>query len=326
MEDKTLLEVKDLTVEFRTLEGTVHAVDGLNYELKAGGTLGIVGESGSGKSVSSLQIMQLVAPAPGNRVSGEILYQGKNLLKCSEKEMQKIRGNDISMIFQEPMTSLNPIVTCGKQIAEALRLHKGLNKKEAMKEATEMMRAVGIANPEQRAKQYPHQMSGGMRQRIMIAMALACRPQILIADEPTTALDVTIQAQILDLMRDLNEKYKTAIIMITHDLGVVSELCENIVVMYTGQIMEHASTEQLFKDPLHPYTKGLLKAIPKIETEKNKLPIIPGMVPNPTEHMDGCSFCPRCDCAMDICSKQKPPMVTIGDRKVKCWKYADIDK
>ncbi|MDD3278507.1 MAG: ABC transporter ATP-binding protein [Lachnospiraceae bacterium] len=323
MEDKALLEVKNLTVEFRTLEGTVHAVDGLNYELKPGGTLGIVGESGSGKSVSSLQVMQLVAPEPGNKVTGEILYQGKDLLKCSEKEMQKIRGNDISMIFQEPMTSLNPIVTCGKQIAEALRLHKGLKKKEAMAEAIEMMHAVGIANPEQRAKQYPHQMSGGMRQRIMIAMALACRPQILIADEPTTALDVTIQAQILDLMRELNQEYHTAIIMITHDLGVVSELCENIVVMYTGQIMEEATTEQLFSKPLHPYTRGLIKAIPKIQTEREKLPIIPGMVPNPTEKITGCSFCPRCDCAMDICSKEKPPMVTLGDRKVKCWQYAE---
>lgn len=320
---ETILEIKDLCVEFQTVEGVVHAVDHLNYTLHKGEKLGIVGESGSGKSVSSLGMMQLIPNPPGRITGGEILYHGKDLVKASEKEMQKIRGNEISMIFQEPMTSLNPIIKCGKQIAESLRLHRGMKKKEAMEEAVRMMRAVGIANPEVRAHEYPHQMSGGMRQRVMIAMALACQPQILIADEPTTALDVTIQAQILDLIRELNESMGTSVVFITHDLGVVSELCDTVIVMYTGHIVEQAPVKELFESPKHPYTKGLLNAIPKITRERNPLETIEGMVPNPTERIEGCSFSPRCPYATDQCRKAEPPMAGLSDgRLVRCWQYA----
>lgn len=320
-EKKALLQVEDLSVEFRTAEGVVHAVNHLSYSLREGEALGIVGESGSGKSVSSLASMRLIPNPPGKIVNGRILYGGRDLVACTEKEMEKIRGNDISMIFQEPMTSLNPILTCGSQIAEVLKLHKGMKKKEAWSGAIAMMKAVGIANPELRAKQYPHQMSGGMRQRVMIAMALAGRPRILIADEPTTALDVTIQAQILDLIRKLNRESDTAVLMITHDLGVVNELCDRVIVMYTGRIMEEASTDDLFREPLHPYTIGLLNSIPKIEKEKKALPTIPGMVPNPTEEIKGCSFCPRCDRAMKICGEEEPPVVEMKGRRVRCWRY-----
>ena len=320
---ETILEIKDLCVEFQTVEGVVHAVDHLNYTLHKGEKLGIVWESGSGKSVSSLGMMQLIPNPPGRITGGEILYHGKDLVKASEKEMQKIRGNEISMIFQEPMTSLNPIIKCGKQIAESLRLHRGMKKKEAMEEAVRMMRAVGIANPEVRAHEYPHQMSGGMRQRVMIAMALACQPQILIADEPTTALDVTIQAQILDLIRELNESMGTSVVFITHDLGVVSELCDTVIVMYTGHIVEQAPVKELFESPKHPYTKGLLNAIPKITRERNPLETIEGMVPNPTERIEGCSFSPRCPYATDQCRKAEPPMAELSDgRLVRCWQYA----
>ena len=320
---ETILEIKDLCVEFQTVEGVVHAVDHLNYTLHKGEKLGIVGESGSGKSVSSLGMMQLIPNPLGRITGGEILYHGKDLVKASEKEMQKIRGNEISMIFQEPMTSLNPIIKCGKQIAESLRLHRGMKKKEAMEEAVRMMRAVGIANPEVRAHEYPHQMSGGMRQRVMIAMALACQPQILIADEPTTALDVTIQAQILDLIRELNESMGTSVVFITHDLGVVSELCDTVIVMYTGHIVEQAPVKELFESPKHPYTKGLLNAIPKITRERNPLETIEGMVPNPTERIEGCSFSPRCPYATDQCRKAEPPMAELSDgRLVRCWQYA----
>ena len=287
-QSETLLEIKDLCVEFKTMAGTVHAVDHLSYTLHRGEKLGIVGESGSGKSVSSLAMMQLIPNPPGKVTGGQILYNGKDLVKLSEREMQKIRGNEISMIFQEPMTSLNPIIRCGKQIAESLRLpaaphrnyfrrlHRGMKKKEAMEEAIKMMQAVGIANPQARAYEYPHQMSGGMRQRVMIAMALACQPQILIADEPTTALDVTIQAQILDLIRDLNQEMNTSVVFITHDLGVVSELCDTVIVMYNGHIVEKAPTADIFREPLHPYTQGLLSAIPRITKERKPLSTIEG--------------------------------------------------
>lgn len=289
-QSETLLEIKDLCVEFKTMAGTVHAVDHLSYTLHRGEKLGIVGESGSGKSVSSLAMMQLIPNPPGKVTGGQILYNGKDLVKLSEREMQKIRGNEISMIFQEPMTSLNPIIRCGKQIAESLRLHRGMKKKEAMEEAIKMMQAVGIANPQARAYEYPHQMSGGMRQRVMIAMALACQPQILIADEPTTALDVTIQAQILDLIRDLNQEMNTSVVFITHDLGVVSELCDTVIVMYNGHIVEKAPTADIFREPLHPYTQGLLSAIPRITKERKPLSTIEGMVPNPVERIKGCRF------------------------------------
>ena len=299
----------------------------MNYTLHKGEKLGIVGESGSGKSVSSLGIMQLIPNPPGKITEGEILYKGKDLVKVPEKEMQNIRGNEISMIFQEPMTSLNPIIKCGKQIAESLRLHRGLNKKDAMKEAVHMMRAVGIANPEVRAHEYPHQMSGGMRQRVMIAMALACQPQILIADEPTTALDVTIQAQILDLIRDLNKSMNTSVLFITHDLGVISELCDTVIVMYTGHIVEQAPVRDLFKDPKHPYTIGLLSAIPRITKDRPPLSTIEGMVPNPTERIEGCSFWPRCPHATEKCRKAEPPVVHISEeRQVRCWLYTDTDE
>ncbi len=321
-----ILEVRDLCVEFQTVEGRVQAVDHLSYTLHKGEKLGIVGESGSGKSVSSLAMMQLIPNPPGRVTGGEILYKGKDLVKLSEKEMQKLRGNEISMIFQEPMTSLNPIIQCGKQIAESLRLHRGMNKKEAAAEAVRMMKAVGIANPEVRAHEYPHQMSGGMRQRVMIAMALACQPQILIADEPTTALDVTIQAQILDLIRDLNREMNAAVLFITHDLGVVSELCDTVIVMYTGHIVEQAPVRELFRDPKHPYTVGLLNAIPAITKERKPLKTIEGVVPNPTERIEGCSFWPRCPHASERCRKEAPPVTRPGeDRLVRCWLYAGED-
>ncbi len=318
-----VLDIKNLSVEFKTVEGTVKAVNDLSYVLHKGEKLGIVGESGSGKSVSSLAVMQLIPNPPGEIVQGEILYKGEDIRKKSEKEMQSIRGNEISMIFQEPMTSLNPIIKCGKQIAETLRLHRGMDKKQAMEEAVNMMKAVGIANAEVRAHEYPHQMSGGMRQRIMIAMALACRPQILIADEPTTALDVTIQAQILDLIRDLNEEMGTSVLFITHDLGVVNELCDTVIVMYTGRIVEKAPVKDVFNDPKHPYSVGLLEAIPRISKDREPLKTIEGMVPNPTERIEGCSFWPRCPHASERCKKEEPPMVQISeDRLVRCWLYA----
>ena len=319
-----ILEINDLCVEFRTVEGTVKAVNKLTYYLRKGEKLGIVGESGSGKSVSSLAVMKLIPNPPGRITEGSILYNGKDLVNATEKEMQKIRGNEISMIFQEPMTSLNPIIKCGKQIAEVIRLHQGLDKKEAMEKAIEMMKAVGIANPEARAHEYPHQMSGGMRQRVMIAMALACRPHILIADEPTTALDVTIQAQILDLIRKLNEEMETSVVFITHDLGVVSELCDTVMVMYCGRIVEKTSVENLFAEPLHPYSVGLLRAIPKITKDRDPLETIEGVVPNPTERISGCSFWPRCPHATEKCKSDEPPMVRTGvGRYVRCWLYAD---
>ncbi len=322
-ESEILLEIKNLRVQFKTVEGLVNAVDDLSYTLHKGEKLGIVGESGSGKSVSSLGIMQLIPNPPGEIVEGEILYNGKDLVKATEREMEKIRGNEISMIFQEPMTSLNPIIKCGKQIAESLVLHRGMNKKEAFAEAINMLKAVGIANPEIRAHEYPHQMSGGMRQRIMIAMALACQPQILIADEPTTALDVTIQAQILDLIRELNQEMGTSVLFITHDLGVVSELCDTVIVMYTGHIVEKAPVRELFEDPKHPYTTGLLNAIPKITKDRSPLSTIIGAVPNPTDHIQGCSFWPRCPHATEKCKQDMPPMVKISDkREVRCWLHA----
>lgn len=325
-QSETLLEIKDLCVEFKTMAGTVHAVDHLSYTLHRGEKLGIVGESGSGKSVSSLAMMQLIPNPPGKVTGGQILYNGKDLVKLSEREMQKIRGNEISMIFQEPMTSLNPIIRCGKQIAESLRLHRGMKKKEAMEEAIKMMQAVGIANPQARAYEYPHQMSGGMRQRVMIAMALACQPQILIADEPTTALDVTIQAQILDLIRDLNQEMNTSVVFITHDLGVVSELCDTVIVMYNGHIVEKAPTADIFREPLHPYTQGLLSAIPRITKERKPLSTIEGMVPNPVERIKGCRFWPRCPKACDRCRKEEPSVFSVGeDRQVRCWLYAQAD-
>lgn len=324
-QEDLILEIRDLCVEFQTVEGTVQAVNHLSYKLRKGEKLGIVGESGSGKSVSSLGMLRLIPNPPGRITGGEILYKGQDLVKAPKKEMQRIRGNEISMIFQEPMTSLNPIIKCGKQIAESLRLHRGMNKKEAMEEAVRLMQSVGIASPAQRAHEYPHQMSGGMRQRVMIAMALACEPQILIADEPTTALDVTIQAQILDLIRDLNERMGTSVIFITHDLGVVSELCDTVLVMYTGRIVEQAPVLELFETPKHPYTVGLLEAIPRITKQRAPLQTIEGTVPNPTERIDGCSFSPRCPYATEQCRQKEPPEVQLSEhRRVRCWRYQSV--
>lgn len=322
-ESKKILEVKDLNVRFHTAGGTVKAVNGLDYTLMAGDALGIVGESGSGKSISSMTVMRLLQEGKNLEMEGSVVYKGQEILELSQSEMDKIRGNEISMIFQEPMTSLNPILTCGYQIAEPLMIHNKIKKKQALAQALELMKSVGIANPEERMHQYPHQMSGGMRQRIMIAIALACNPSLIIADEPTTALDVTIQAQILNLMQKLNKEKGTAIIMITHDLGVVSELCKNVIVMYTGHSVEYAEVEELFSNPLHPYTKGLINSIPEVGDEKDVLETIDGVVPNPTEEMIGCTFCPRCTVAMDRCSKEKPPMIKMADNhQVRCWLYA----
>ena len=320
-QSETLLEIKDLCVEFKTMAGTVHAVDHLSYTLHRGEKLGIVGESGSGKSVSSLAMMQLIPNPPGKVTGGQILYNGKDLVKLSEREMQKIRGNEISMIFQEPMTSLNPIIRCGKQIAESLRLHRGMKKKEAMEEAIKMMQAVGIANPQARAYEYPHQMSGGMRQRVMIAMALACQPQILIADEPTTALDVTIQAQILDLIRDLNQSMNTSVVFITHDLAVVKHISNEELVMYLGQMVEKAPTAELFRNPRHPYTQALLSAIPvpSLDEKKPRM-LLKGELTSPINPKPACRFAPRCPYAKEQCRCSVPEITDLGSgHTIRCF-------
>jgi peptide/nickel transport system ATP-binding protein/oligopeptide transport system ATP-binding protein len=317
-----ILEVKGLKTHFKVEEGYVPAVDGVDFTLTKKETLAIVGESGSGKSVTALSILRLIPNPPGRIVAGDIIYNGNNLLDLPEKEMRKIRGNEISMIFQEPMTSLNPVFTVGKQITEVLRIHQKLNKKDAKEKAIRMIKLVGIPNPEKCIEDYPHQLSGGMRQRIMIAIALACNPKVLIADEPTTALDVTIQSQILKLMVDLKEKLDTSIILITHDLGVVAQLAENVMVMYAGKPVEYADTKSLFKNPLHPYTVGLLNSIPKITEENKRLRIIRGTVPSPLNLPKGCKFCTRCDEVKDICIQKEPDYISLEDgRKVKCWKY-----
>lgn len=319
-----LLSVRDLRTYFYTEDGVVPAVDGVSFDLEKGGTLGIVGESGCGKSVTSLSIMRLIPSPPGKIVSGEIIFEGRDLVKLSEAEMRKIRGNEISMIFQEPMTSLNPVFTVGNQIMEAIMLHQKLDKAAAQEKAIEMLSLVGIPSPERRIDEYPHQMSGGMRQRVMIAMALSCNPKLLIADEPTTALDVTIQAQILDLMRELQEELGTAIIMITHDLGVIAELVERVVVMYTGVIVESADTKTIFANPQHPYTQGLLGSIPRLDSNVKRLQAIPGTVPTPGNFPKGCGFHPRCPYAKDICEAKRPPAFEVEPGHYSaCWKVVD---
>ena len=321
---ETILEVKDLKTYFYTEEGVVPAVDGLDFTLSAGETLAIVGESGCGKSVTSLSILQLIKNPPGKIIQGEILYHGEDLCKIPEKRMRQIRGDEISMIFQEPMTSLNPVFTIGHQIMESLIYHQHCSKADAKARAVEMLRLVGIPDPEKNAECFPHQISGGMRQRVMIAMALACNPKILIADEPTTALDVTIQAQILRLLTDLREKTGAAIILITHDLGIVAQMAENVMVMYGGQAVEYSDVRSIYKKPLHPYTVGLLKSIPKLHEEQEKLYNIQGTIPSPHEFPKGCRFSPRCDECMDICRDHMPDLVTLPDgRKVRCWKYQE---
>ena len=307
-----LLEVNGLCTEFVTPGGRVRAVDGVSFYLDKGETLGLVGESGCGKSVTSLSIMRLLQRGIGEVVAGEVLFEGKDLLKLSEKELRQIRGNRMSMIFQEPMGALNPVYKIGFQMSEVLILHKGMKKKEAWEKSIELLKSVGISRPEMVVNDYPHQLSGGMLQRVMIAMAMSCQPQFLIADEPTTALDVTIQAQILDLMNDLKEHNDTAILMITHNLGVVAEVCDRVIVMYAGQMVESADVRTLFANPTHPYTRGLLKCIPKVEETRKRLDIIDGIVPSPFDMPKGCRFAPRCEFATERCHKEDPQVIDIG--------------
>ena len=323
MED--ILVVNNLQTSFSTDTGEVRAVDGVSFTVPKGQTIGIVGESGSGKSITALSILRLLA-ANGNSKGGEVLFKGQDLLKLTEKGMRDIRGNQISMIFQEPMTSLNPVYTVGQQISETLKIHKKLNNKEAMQQSVEMLKLVGIPSPEKRVKQYPYELSGGMRQRVMIAMALACDPEILIADEPTTALDVTIQAQILELIRDLQNRLGMSVIMITHDLGVVAETCDYVAVMYAGQVVEYSDVRSLFKNPKHPYTLGLLNSLPRHDVDQDRLIPIKGMVPSPHEMPVGCRFAPRCPVATGLCHRKLPELLNTGNdrsEQIRCWMYSE---
>ena len=316
---KKLLEVKDLKVSFFTPAGEVKAVDGVSYDLDYGEVMGIVGESGSGKSVEAYTIIGLLA-SPGKVIGGEILFDGENLLEYDKKKMESFRGNKVSMIFQNPMTCLNPVYTIGNQLVEALKCHQDISKAEAEERAIEMLTFVGINNPDKRMKQYPHELSGGMRQRVMIAMGLICHPKLLIADEPTTALDVTIQAQILELMQDLQKKLGMAIIMVTHDLGVIASMCDEILVMYGGRVCERGTADDIFYQPAHEYTKGLLRSIPKADNMNEKLVPIGGTPINLLQMPEGCAFCPRCDAAMKICLKEKPEELRVSDTHLaSCW-------
>jgi len=317
-----LLQVRGLSTDFAMKKGTVHAVIDVSFSVREGEVLAIVGESGSGKSVAALSVLGLLQP-PGRCVAGEVLYKGRDLLKLPKGEMRDIRGNHISMIFQEPMTSLNPVFTIEDQLTESIRLHLKLDRRAAVKRAVEMLRLVGIPSPEKRIKDYPHQMSGGMRQRVMTAMALSCDPDLLIADEPTTDLDVTIQAQILALISDLRDKIGMAVILITHDLGVVAETADRVIVMYCGQVVEEATTEQLFERPLHPYTLGLLRSIPTMEDTEATEPLymIRGMVPNPLHLPRGCAFAPRCDRRRARCAAEQPALIEVEGRKLRCFLF-----
>ena len=321
---EALLQITDLKTSFLSETGPVAAVDGLTLEIGRGETIGLVGESGCGKTVTVLSIMRLV-PKPGGQIDGgRIVFEGRDLLECDEAGMRKIRGNQISMIFQEPMTSLNPVYTVGNQICEVLSLHQGKQGKEAVDEAIELLRLVGIPHPERRVKDYPHNLSGGMRQRVMIAMALACRPKLLIADEPTTALDVTIQAQILELLKKLRDELGMAILLITHALGVVAEMADRVIVMYAGKIVEEAPVRDLFREPLHPYTVGLLESIPRLDSGKKRLHVIDGVVPSLKELPSGCRFNPRCPHATEVCRAKEPPLNDLGGgRRVSCWHKID---
>ncbi|MDO6449486.1 MULTISPECIES: ABC transporter ATP-binding protein [Oceanobacillus] len=318
----TVLEIKNLSTHFFTDSGEVPAVDQVSLHVHKGEVVGVVGESGCGKSVTSLSIMQLVPNPPGKIVGGEINYKGENLAFASEKRMKKLRGNEISMIFQEPMTSLNPLFTIGNQMREAFRFHQKISKKEAREKSISMLKLVGIPRAESIIDDYPHQLSGGMRQRVMIAMAMSCDPELLIADEPTTALDVTIQAQILDLMRKLNEEKDTAILLITHDLGVVADICDRVVVMYAGQVVEEGSKREILKDSKHPYSQGLIRSLPRIHEREQKLYSIPGTVPKPKLGRVGCRFAPRCEFAFDRCFKENPDLYVTGEgRRSRCFLY-----
>lgn len=319
-----LLEVKDLNIHYISHEGTTKAVNDMNFEIAKGETLGIVGETGAGKTTTALGIMQLIQTPPGKIVSGEIVYDGEDLLKKSQAELRKIRGNKISMIFQDPMTSLNPVLTVGEQIAEVIKLHQNVNNAQAMVKAEEMLETVGI--PGARSKDFPHQFSGGMKQRVVIAIALACNPELLIADEPTTALDVTIQAQVITLMNRLKKEFNTSMIMITHDLGIVAEVCDKVAIMYAGNVVEYTNKYNLFTDPKHPYTVGLFNSIPNIEEDETRLKPIKGLMPDPTNLPSGCAFHPRCPKAMPICSKQIPSRTEISEGHfVNCFLYEDVD-
>jgi oligopeptide/dipeptide ABC transporter ATP-binding protein len=325
-----LLEVRNLKTYFYTEDGIVKAVDGVDLVIYPGEVLGIVGESGCGKSVTSLSVMRLIGQ-PGKIVDGEILYEGKDLLKLSDTEMMAVRGNRISMIFQQPQTSLNPVFRVGEQIGEVLNIHQDFGKEAAEKRTIDLLRQVGIPDPERRAEAFPHELSGGMAQRVMIAMALACVPDLLIADEPTTALDVTIQAQILDLMRNLRTQLGSAVILITHDLGVIAEMADRVAVMYAGQVVEQTSVKDLFKKPLHPYTLGLIGSTPILGKVRDKLDVIPGAVPNLVNLPVGCRFAPRCAARVNhnltVCTEKNPDLIDIGGgHKVRCWLYQDSDQ
>ena len=321
-----VLDVRDLKTHFKTERGFFRAVDGVSFQVARGRTLAVVGESGCGKSVTSLSIMGLVPEPPGIKAGGEILFEGQDLLAKTRAELEEIRGARIAMIFQEPMTSLNPVYRVGDQIVEGLVKHRGLSARAARERAIEMLRLVRIPSPETRVDAYPHEMSGGMRQRVMIAIALACEPQVLIADEPTTALDVTIQAQVLDLMRDLKSRLGTAIILITHDLGEVAEMADDVVVMYAGKVVERASVAALFDDAQHPYTLGLLASVPRLDADQERLQTIEGMVPTPETMPAGCRFAPRCTLASDRCLSEMPPLRDVRPgHQVACWK-APIDE
>ena len=326
VKEGTVLEIKDLHVRFHVHGGTVRAVRGLNLTIPAGRTVGLVGESGCGKSVSALTVMRLLEKN-ATVARGEINFRGKNLLALPEPAMQQIRGNDISMIFQEPMTALNPVFTVGDQIAESVEIHQLADKTDAHKRAVSLLEMVGIADSKRLAKEYPHELSGGMRQRVMIAMALACDPDLLIADEPTTALDVTIQAQILELMRDLKKRTGAAILLITHDLGVVAEMCDDVAVMYGGRIVEHAPTRELYRNPKHPYTVGLLESIPRLHHKQDRLHVIRGNVPNPLTIPPGCSFHPRCPKRFEPCDRYLPSLANVDlDHQVSCFLYPEVQK
>ncbi|MBP2626181.1 MAG: transporter ATP-binding protein [Firmicutes bacterium] len=315
-----LLDIKDLTIHYITHDGIVRAVEDLNLQVAVGETLGFVGETGAGKTTTALGILQLVPSPPGKIINGQILFEGEDLLKKSPSELRDIRGSGIAMIFQDPMTSLNPVITVGEQIAEIVRLHEDIDKASAWKRAEHMLETVGIKA--ERANDYPHQFSGGMKQRVVIAIALACNPSLLIADEPTTALDVTIQAQVLELMKDLKDKYQTAMIMITHDLGIVAEICDKVAIMYAGNIVEYADKRSLFLNPCHPYTVGLFKSIPDIDVDEEELQVIKGLMPDPTDLPSGCTFHPRCPKVQPECSKRKPPRFEVEpDHFVSCILY-----
>lgn len=325
MTDEVILQVKDLKTYFHVDEGIVKAVDGVSFTLRKGETLGIVGESGSGKSVTNLSIINMIPNPPGRIAGGEVLFMGKDLLKMPINEIRQIRGNKISMIFQDPMTSLNPFLRISTQMIETIVLHQGLDKKAAKEKAIDMLRLAGIPAPEKRIDQYPHQFSGGMRQRVMIAMSLSCNPEILIADEPTSALDVTIQAQILDLMKDLTARLGTAVILITHSLGVVAGTCDTLCVMYAGRVVERGATAEIFAEPKHPYTQGLIKSVPRLDKESgDRLFSIRGQPPNVIDLPDCCPFYPRCDRAMDVCKRKYPRTTEFANgRSVSCWLYTE---